>query len=179
MKIVLMIGLLIFSILASAEIYMQTDPNGSVIYSDTPTQGAKIITLPESNALSSITASHPAAPAAEKSTDGKEAVPAQVTKNSPYTRFLIDSPLDKQTITNQQEIPLTVVVEPELQKGDTIQVYLDGKSPQGAAAKTTFELTNVERGEHQLYAVIRDQDSNLLKQSQTITVYIHYAHVGN
>jgi hypothetical protein len=178
MKYIFMFFLLVFSILAGAAVYMRSDQNGNITYSDTPTKGATIISLPDANTKSSSTPTSSPEPTAAKAIDEKSAEPEQASPNSPYNRLLIDTPLDKQTITNQQEISVTVVTTPELQKGDTIQIYLDGKPAQNPAATTTFTLKNIERGEHQIYALIRDQDGRVLNQSQTITVFIHYAHVG-
>jgi hypothetical protein len=176
MRIVLLVSLLIFSIICSAEIYMHTDKNGSVIYSDTPTKDAQIITLSNTSSPPPL-ASTPTTTNTNLTTE-KSTIPDQVSPRLPYEKFLIDSPLDQQTINNQTSIPVVLLLKPDLQKGDTIQLYLDGTPQQSPASKTNFELSNIERGTHQLSAVLLDENKNTLKQTQTVTIFIHYAHNG-
>jgi hypothetical protein len=177
MKTMLFISLLIYSILCSAAVYMQTDKNGGVTYSDTPTQGAQIIPLPDTNTPSTITSAPTPSPANKK--DAPEApFQEQTISRIPYTKFVIDSPIDNQTITNQNTSPVVLMISPDLQKGDAIQLYVDGTAVGSPAATTNIELPRIDRGTHQLYAVLLDESNHPLKQSQTITVNIHYAHLG-
>jgi hypothetical protein len=182
MKTILFISLLIFSLIGSAAIYMQTDKNGQVTYSDTPTPGAQIITL-SGTTPTPTTASKPAHAATTSApptstTDVQAATREEITPRVPYTKFMIDSPVDNQTITNQNTIPVVLLLSPGLQKGDTAQIYVDGTAAGSPAASTNLELPRIDRGTHQLYAVLLDENNHPLKQSQTITVYIHYAQVG-
>jgi hypothetical protein len=176
MRLVLLLSLLIFSLVCSAEIYMSKDKDGNVMYSDTPSQDAKKIVLPESNIPSTSTSTPPppTTTAVEKIVKTTETT----AQNVPYTKFVIGVPPDKETITNQPTISVVFLIDPDLQKGDRIQLYLDGAAVQAPAAKTSFDLTNVERGTHQLSAILLDANNNTLKESQTVTIYVHYAHLG-
>jgi hypothetical protein len=176
MRFLILISLLVFSIICSAEIYMTTDKNGNILYSDAPAKGAEKIILPDA-ALptpATIAPTIPTMNTAEKTPK----TPSETSQNVPYTKFIIGVPTDKETITNQPTIPVVFLIDPDLQKGDTIQLYLDGTPIKSPEAKTSFELTNIERGTHQLSAALLDSNSNTIKETQTITIYIHYAHLG-
>jgi len=66
-----------------------------------------------------------------------------------------------------------------LQKGDKVQLYLDGNAAGSPAPSLTFNLSSVERGKHEIRAVLLDRNNNMVRQTNTITVFVHYGHLGN
>jgi hypothetical protein len=92
----------------------------------------------------------------------------------------IASPKNQETLQNQQPtIPVIVNVEPSLQNNDKIQIFVDGQ-PWGPALKsTTFDLPKIDRGTHQIYAVILSDNNEVLKQTTSITIFVHYASQKN
>lgn len=183
MKYLLLAGLCVFSINCLADdVYVSTDKNGNMTYSDIPFKGAKKIDLPPLNQTSQE------APPPKKSdmpatgtvttTSSTAAETETESGKKPYTEFLINSPLDKQTIPNQPEIPVAILISPDLQPGDKIQLYFDGQRVGEPAAKTGFTLDHPDRGTHQLYATLINSDHAVIKQTQTITIYIRYSALG-
>jgi hypothetical protein len=182
MKNLLAFVLIFVTVSAYAAIYQQVDESGNTTYSDMPlNQNAKVVelkstTIPSTtdlNASVSTTASTDA-----KSKDTKApAVTAQEEVLQPYSYFAIDVPKDNDTFQNQRSIPVEVKTTPALQKGDKVQLYLDG-NPFGAPQESShLTLDNVERGSHQISASLV-RGGQVLRTSQVITLFIHYANAG-
>jgi len=157
--------------LATAQIYMTVDKNGTTHYSDTPSPNAtKIEVLPSTNVLQSNT---PTTTQVEKL-----APVVQAAAKQPYTLFTIVTPKDQETIQNQPTITVQVRLDPTLQKGDRILLFLDNQ-PQGTPQEALqFTLVHIDRGIHQLRAALTDVNGNILKETPTVTIFVHYASVG-
>ncbi len=169
MRYVLMIILLFTSLVCLAAIYFQKDANGNIIYSDTPlTDNAQSINIPSTKHSSTP----PVSPPIPSDTAAKKDI-----GNKAYTTFFIVSPTDQETIQNQPVITVSINIDPKLQSGDKIQLYVDGKAWGGAEANTQFTLDHIDRGIHQLYAVLLNQNGITIKQSNNVTLYVHYASV--
>lgn len=164
-----------------AAIYQRSNSNGNVIYSDVPTNSSQPVNLPHSNA----TISTPTPPTTTTVTNmpttlQPTAAPISSatisTSKKPYTRFMITAPIDQETFQNQRDIPVTIAIEPSLQAGDVIQLFLDGK-PTGEATTDLNQLVlhQIDRGEHQIAAALLDDTGHLLKKVNPITIFIHYS----
>lgn len=159
---------------AYAAIYVTNTPN-SVEYSDTPSANASEVQMTPLNTVNTA-APAAAAPANAKSPTGSSAVAAGDNKPSTeltYKTFAIVNPKDGDTINNQPVIPVEMQVDPVMQPGDKIQLYLDG-SPAGTPTATNYqELGLVERGTHTVYGEIINSAQTGIKRSNTITIYVH------
>jgi len=172
--------LLLNPVMGNAAIYMQQDSHGNVTYSDTPlTSTAKEITVQPPDTVSSPASSSVNLPSNSAPVIPPPPVTAIPTSTEPvidqgqrYTNFFISSPTDQQTIQNQPTIPVEITLEPKLQTGNTIQLILDGQPAGSAVASVHPALGLVERGRHQLSAVILDQNQRILQQSNTITIFV-------
>ena len=158
-----------------ADIYMQQDAHGNVTYSDTPLPNGKKIEVSETNTSSELNT-----PSTVTATEiqAVKANPANQNDLS-YQTFLILSPKDQETFQNQPIIPVTVSIAPQLKKGHKVQIYLDGQPYGDALAAKNFELHEIERGIHQLAAVLLDANNKIIKESNTITIYVHRASVNS
>jgi len=180
MKYSLFILLAILSFICFADVYMQTDKNGNTTFSDAPMGAdAKKIEAPEINTVSSPSSKTPAQNA---TAGGAQTVPTNQIiigpVKKPYTTFIINSPANEETIQNQPSIPVNIKIEPNLQEGDIVQIYLDG-APWGNPAPTThFQLTAPERGIHQISAKLMDKNGQVLKESPSNRIYVHQAALG-
>jgi hypothetical protein len=152
-----------------AEIYMQKNTNGSVTYTDTPSQNTKAVSLSPVNTLPSV--SEPPPPAPSKPVQWQQAKVEEA--HQPYNSFNIISPANNESIQNQPVFTVRMTTDPKLQKGDTIQVYLDGKPWGPPAASTSVEMINVERGQHSLSAKLLDSSQQTLKEAGPITIFVH------
>jgi hypothetical protein len=175
MKKLMLIILLLIPLMADADqVYMQTDQNGNVTYSDMPADNARPVNLPQ---VSTAPAPQPKQAPAAAPAPTTTPVPVPVG-NKPYTEFDLVSPVDQETIQNQPSIPVEVKVEPELQPGDKVQIMLDG-APWGPPAPSIHFVFNApERGTHTMSAELINGSQQVIKETNTVTVYIHQAHNG-
>lgn len=172
MKYFMIVFFILFSFFCYAAIYKQVDQNGNTIYSDVPIHSnAKAINLPETGSTTTTKSNETKTPIAQQ-------IPV-IKFKKPYTVLMITSPKDQETIQNQPIIPVDLKIEPALQEGDKIQIYLDGKPVGQPQAGTHIELSLIDRGSHQLYASLIDSSQTTLKQSNVITIYVHREHLGN
>jgi|GEM_PF-1455680 len=173
MKYLLASSLLLFSLGCFAAIYMQTNPNGNVIYSDSPESNARAVALPSSNAAISL----PSIQNKINQTNSAAADnTAQQQSTKEYSQFILISPTNQQTFQNTRDIQVILQVEPTLREGDRVQVFLDDV-PAGPATNDLSQLYihNIDRGEHTIYAAIIDNSGHVLNKVDPITVYIHYS----
>jgi hypothetical protein len=149
---------------AQAAIYMQKDQNGSTTYSDTPSgSNSTPVDLPDQ------TVTEPPVPV----TPALSSVSGENLTN--YTTFHIVSPADQASIQNQVVIPVQIALKPDLQPGDTIQIWVDGKPASNPSTSTTISLENVIRGTHQITAMILDKNHKVKQEGDTVTIFFHRA----
>lgn len=182
MKYLVSLALILITLICYADVYMHKDKEGNVIYSDTPPdKGAVKLPYADEEEPGTPTPSSEEGMPPETQTEEPPAktdfITVQPTKQ-PYTNFSIQSPADQATFQNQPIIPVDIKVEPDLQEDDSIQLYMDGKPLGPPLRGTHFELNNIDRGTHQLYAELIDDKKNRLKQTNIITIYVHKAHLG-
>ena len=82
---------------------------------------------------------------------------------------------------NAGDMTVVVTVEPPLdqQEGTAIRILLDGKPAAPEAARLTFALTGVDRGEHFLQALLVDQQGQTLSVSDTVYFTLWQASIRN
>ena len=92
---------------------------------------------------------------------------------SGYSSARIISPPDGEGLrANSGNFEVRAQIEPDLRQGHRLRLLLNDK-PQGAAqASSTFQLTGVERGEHQLRLQIVDDDGGLVFAGEPSTFHL-------
>jgi hypothetical protein len=176
MKKILVAILFFLSPASFAMVFMQPGSQGEIIYSDTPLSNeAKPITITPTD-----TVAIPTEPPSTSSPieQNQKLTPSPLdTAKKPYTAFTIISPKDQETFQNQPVIPVLIQLQPSLQVGDKLQLFLDG-NPYGAPATTNqFQLNHIDRGNHQLQAILIDKNLNAIK-SNLVTIFIHYGSIN-
>jgi hypothetical protein len=154
------------SVSVQAEIYRWVDADGKTVYGDNPpkTSAAKSVNLPlltvaDSPAPKPAQAKPDAALAADKKA-GDEA--------EAYTDFKIASPTAEEAIrANEGTLAVSVALQPQLKAGDGVTLYLDSKQV-ATGASLSFNLTDVERGEHSVFAVLTDASGNIIQNTQPV-----------
>lgn len=154
------------SIVSVAQIYMKIEKNGNVTYSDMPMPDAKTINIEVGQTEN----------AAKAEPKAQEKTP--LTTKKPYTIFHIISPKNDESIQNQPSLKVEVKLEPALQQGDKIQIYVDGKKTGPLFDKTSIDVGLVDRGTHELYAELVDTQQRNFMQSNVITINFHRARTG-
>jgi len=141
----------------SAAVYSYTDADGNRVFTDRPAgQAVEEVRLKPSNSMPA-----PAAPAMP--------VPAPVAAKAAVVSYQLRilSPAADETIRNNAgSVSVTVQAEPKLQPGHAYQVLLDGQPFGAPDEQTTFELSNVDRGTHQLAVAVVDAEERVLQRSE-------------
>lgn len=153
--------------LASADVYKTVTSDGEVIFSDTPSPGAKRVHLPELTTYKSSPV--PSLPA------GTEAAPPAAVA---YRSFKVSTPQDQATIwDNEGKVSMTLDLEPALavEDGHRIQFYLDGKPYGKAELSMANTFQGLDRGSHTLSASVLDDKGDSLISTAPVTVYLHQA----
>jgi len=154
--------------IAYGEIYMVVE-DGNITYSDTPMKNAKVI---------KVTGSDNVTTTSTESSPTKTPVEAVIQAKKEYKIFRIISPKDQETIPNQPTLILDLTLDPVLQPGDQVQVYVDGQPKGKLSTNMRVDAGIIDRGIHEVYAAVIDKDRKHIMQSNVITIYFHQAHVG-
>ena len=181
MKKFIVAFILLFLIsLTYGAIYMQKDANNNISYSDTPSDNAMSIDVP--NVSSSISTSN-AGNNENKNESSSEAEVPPPQADQPgklvYTDLRLLSPKDQETFQNQASIPVKLKITPKLQASDTIQLVVDGNLWGNPSTSMEITLTNLPRGTHTISAVLMNDQQKIIITSNMVTIFNHKASVLN
>ncbi len=155
--------------LASDKAYRWVDDNGVVHYSDRPREGAEEIRLRQPAGYAPVPRPAPAGTTEPQA------------RAAPYDSLDIVQPGQEETLWNiGGTLDVAVRVVPELRRGDRIEVYYDGGRIEGLGPRvTSFQLTDVFRGEHRLRAAVFDATGQSVIESPEITFYVQQTSIQN
>lgn len=158
----------------ASEMWRWVDERGVVHYSDRPHPGAERVDVQPAQSYDT-----PPVTAAPPRTREQPEPPAAASAN--YSRLSITAPREDEMLWNiGGELTVQLAVEPALQPGHELQIFLDGvrvaEVPQG---QSQFTISEVFRGERQLRAVIVDERGRELASSATIRFYVQQASLLN
>lgn len=159
----------------AGDIYRWVDENGNEVYSDQPTENAEKIELRHSMIYTPV-----AIPgSSDLITDDTQAEIDQSETDqiepAPNYQLIIVSPEDDAGIrVNNGDVVVNLQVLPALvpERGDKIQLYLDGLPAGLPMPQLSFLLENLDRGTHQLSAVVLNASGEVLAQSATTTFHL-------
>lgn len=173
---------LTISMAAQAAVYKSVDANGQVVYSDTPMNNSKQVSL---SPLHEYQAKKIHTQVDDEVKFGLS--PAEVYSPWRYSHCLLLQPTDQTTLHNIGGIlPIELELQPHLYPGDTLLVTMDGapvakqveQTPiaqlgRDAMAPVRIGLTleNVFRGEHQIKAVVL-RAGQPIASSNTVKIYV-------
>ena len=144
--------------LFAGEVYRVVDEDGQVTFTDSPAVNtqAEAINLPAIN----IAIAPPV-----RTNEGDD--------EAPYTSARITQPLNNATIPpGQTTLAVELALEPTLQKGHLVQLYVDGR-PQGAAStSTTFSVSNLNRGAHNVHIEVLSADKKRHTKTERVTFHV-------
>jgi len=143
------------------EVYKTVGPDGSTVYSDTPSENAEKLIIEGVQTVET----HDLPPSGY--------VPPPPENLNPYTGVMIASPQNDETLRpGEQDIAVSVAVLPQFDSKDTVVLYLDGS--QHASGKTTsFSLAMLDRGTHTLRAEVLGNTGEVLAVSDTVSFHVH------
>ncbi|MGH8245738.1 MAG: DUF4124 domain-containing protein [Gammaproteobacteria bacterium] len=157
------IGILIialFAATASAEVYRSVDAAGNVIYSDEPSPGAELVDVQEVQTYTP----EPVPPSTYSPPPGEPA--------PNYTRLEIISPANDESVRqNDGNVTVSVAVVPDLRGSDRLALYVDGQ-PMASGSSTVIAVENLDRGTHELRAVVTGPDGKPRGSSAPVTFHL-------
>ncbi|WP_246837614.1 DUF4124 domain-containing protein [Salinicola sp. MH3R3-1] len=161
---------MIVSSAQAASVYRHVDADGNVVYSDEPRAGHRVDLKP-------IAVVDPDTP--EIRTRSDQPTPASASAVD-YERFTISSPHDEQTLPTGQagNVQVQLAIEPALQRGDRVQLRVDGEVRQSPMHTNVFALSQLERGEHRLQAELVDAQGRVRLATPAVTLYVQRASVN-
>ena len=154
---------------AQSEIYKVVDKDGNVTFTDQrPSADAQPMDLPPL----SVIETEPVAPPANAQVAAEEAAPPTPRElRKLFSDFKITRPLPEETFWGTEN---TVVVTwgsaQEMSPEMNVLLYVDG-APQKAPASGSVSLT-LDRGEHQVYAELRDGNNRRIVTTDTVTFFV-------
>jgi len=156
--------------LAAQTVWKWVDENGVTHYADRPVPGATRMEISTGTNVSS--------PAPVTASSSASAQPAN--SGPPYRNFEIWKPGNDETIPNTGgQVTVNVRVDPQLQAGHSLALYLDGRLVEGFPDNTeSFDLTEVPRGQHTLRAIITDGRGNRVQETDQVMFMVRQESIG-
>ncbi len=160
MRILISVFCLFLAVAATAEVYRSVDRDGTVVFTDKPSPDAELIEVDELQTIKPPPAG-----------DFKYTPPPEKPK-ARYTEVSITSPQHDAAIRdNGGNVTVNIVTKPRLQGSDNLVLYLDGKKNMLGKA-TAKAFSGLDRGSHQLRAVIKDADDRIQLSSSSVTFHL-------
>ena len=151
----------------AADIWRWTDADGVVHFSDQPRPGAVKVNLGPISAPSG-NGPRPEEPPAEAASE-----PERRRQSFAYTSCVVQSPENDQTFSGVQAVTVILGIEPQLQDGHRVQVYVNGAlNTDWPPEATSFTLPEVFRGSHTIQARIVDSANRVLCNVPTVTFHL-------
>ena len=146
---------------SAAPMYRLVDENGRVTFTDVPGSAAKRVVQHAANTYRARQP-QPCAPA--------PAAP-QSDAFAGYRSVAIAWPQDEAIRANDGSIRIVAATEPELEPEHRAVVLLDGQAAQQSDG-LTFDLTELDRGRHELAVQIIDGDGAVLAESRPKIIHL-------
>jgi len=147
-------------------VYRTTDAQGNVVFTDSPPANATPADRVEIRPTNTVQPPPiPPRPASENTPNAEAEVAA-------YT-LTITEPANETTFPmGPGNFSVSVNVSPALQSTENLQLFLDGE-PQGEPQRaSTWSLTNVNRGQHDLTVGVIDDAGQTLASSPAVRVFV-------
>jgi hypothetical protein len=147
-----------------AEIYRSTGPNGQTVFSDQPPENvpAERVELQRPNTVKNEIPSQALSPVSE---------PAGSRSDQPYQTLQLNAPDSEALRANNGSFSVSARMTPVLSPSHELRLLLDGQ-PHGEPTKTsTFQLTNIDRGTHQLSLEVVEGE-RVIQRSEPVEITV-------
>jgi hypothetical protein len=153
---------------AGTEVYMSMDAEGNVMFSDIPSDNSQRHEVRELPSLPAFNPEPPPTPEPAKRTEAAFS----------YTSLAIVSPRDNEALPTGAagNIEVSGVLSPALRDSDSL-VLLDNGTIIAKGRQTSFNLQNLDRGEHSLQLQVRNADDEPLISSNLVVIAVFRASV--
>ena len=158
-----LILVMLFPAVTHAVICKSVDAEGVVSYTDVPANECQqILKLPDYSRYAPRPIQRPSGASDQN-------LPEQPAPFIGYQSIKIQQPEANGTVrSNEGIVPVSIALEPSLQPGHRIKLFLDGGAVQGEFDSPAIELNGVLRGTHNLRAVVSDANGRRLGDSPTV-----------
>lgn len=150
---------------ASLTVWKWVDDQGVTHYSDRPVPGATRMEVHVGNTSDS---------GPRASSPGSTASESTAQSGPVYRNFEIWKPAAAEAFINTGGVvTVNVRVDPALQTGHALHLYLDDRLIEGFAPNTTsYELEDVPRGQHTVVAVINNNRGTRVQETARVTFQV-------
>lgn len=150
-------------------VYKWVDKNGKVHFSDTPRADAKPVIIRDAQAVDATVPQ-----AGRDLLKPKEKPPELNLPNKfEYQKIIITSPQPDQALwSNNGIVEVKLTLQPSLRGSDYLKVSLNGEVVKERQSGTSFQLTEVIRGTHELKIQVFDKHDRLLL-TESATFHVH------
>ena len=173
-RVLLMVLLLVAGLASAAEVYRWVDDSGQVHYSDRPRDGAERVDIGSAQAIETRVP--------ERRNTARAAAEDEEEQPFRYTRLEIVRPAQEEILWNiEGELDVSLQVQPRLQTGHRIELYLDGKPVEvpNRGRSLQARATEVFRGVHVLTAMVKDRNDRTLIESEPRTFAVQQNSILN
>lgn len=177
MRLILLLLSLTLISTSFAKIYTWKDNNGKTIYGDNPPQSEKAeeVIIKELTIIEAY--KHPSLiedkASNNKTKSDKDKAEGNRDQTTSYESFKITYPIDDQDIrASTGDITAAFSLTPSLHEADTVFVYLDGKKMVENSKSLSASFVNLDRGSHSMFAVIRNNNGDVLINSNTVSFHV-------
>lgn len=151
-------------------IYRTTDADGNVVFTDAPpADGSKVESVGVQRTNTAAPPQHipQYQPGDDENTEAKEA------EKAPLYNIVIASPANETTIPmGPGNFSVTVLVEPDLEKYESLQLFVDDTPRGSPQLSPIWDLTNVFRGAHDITVGVLNREGEILAMSDPVRVYV-------
>ena len=158
------VAVLLAGAASAGPIYRQVDGDGRITFTDTPRPSAERLVQDAAN-------TYRAPPKKQLGAQVSEPVRQPSDAFAGYESVRIESPREEALRANDGRIRIVAATQPALQAGHRATLLLDGEIVQQSKG-LTFDLTEVERGTHELAVRIVDGSGHVLAESRTKVVHL-------
>lgn len=156
---------------ATAQIYSWTDAEGKRVYSDQPRDGASQVQLKPTNVVQPPPVAHDSG-----HTGSRDPQPGAANM---YSELMITDPIhDSAVRSNEGDLAVTVTTNPPLSGNHLLKLSINGVLSQtgvpGGTGMAAHQLVarNIDRGSHDIAAVVVDARGAELQRSSPVTVHL-------
>ena len=151
--------------LSAAEVYKSVDQHGNTVFSDVPSDKAEKIDVGEVPTIPAIKQQTPRAALAEP------------VKR--YRTLVVTNPVHDQTyFRSEGDLIVSVKLEPQLETGDKIVIYLNSNEFVSGES-STYSIKELDRGTYQLRVAIKDAQDKIAISSGTVTFHMRQNAIQN
>ena len=160
MRTLLTMLCLTLAMTTAAEVYRSVDENGNVLFTDQPSPDAELIEVDELQTIK------------PPPIGDFEYTPPPAKPKPKYSNISITSPQHDASIRdNGGNVTVNITTQPGLRANDNLVLYLDGKEIL-LGKSTAKAFSSLDRGSHQLRAVIKDDSGRIQLSSQSVTFHL-------